>query len=233
MPHPYSRKPRRGTFPAAADLSASAWAGWALALFLVPLPLLAQATPGSVEVGYGVGRFIGGTLAKGSNEAFDYKVDVDDDPTGGFWLAAQLSPQWGVELAYRRTTTHVIGYRGGVFASQQELADLAMASFEALAVRSFRSGSFIPYVGAGVGLVNLDIDVPDRSYRDANRGALALTAGARFFLTRWAGVRFDLRGRATYLGQRSLGEDGGWTDNGRWFADAELTGGVFVSLGGH
>lgn len=151
-----------------------------MALLLVPLPLLAQATPGSVEVGYGVGRFIGGTLAKGSNEAFDYKVDVDNDPTGGFWLAAQLTPEWGVELEYRRTTTHVIGYKGGVFASQQELAGLAVASFEALAVRSFRSGSFIPYVGAGVGLVNLDIDMPDRSYRDSNRGALALTAGARF-----------------------------------------------------
>ena len=216
-----------------ADASARAGARWALALVLVPLPLFAQAPPGSVEVGDGVGRFIGGTLAKGSNEAFDRKVDVDDDPTGGFWLSAQLTREWAVELAYRRTTTHIIEYNGGVFASQRELAGLAVASFEALAVRSFRRGSFIPYVGAGIGLVNLDIDTPDRSFRDANRGALALTAGTRFFLTRWAGVRFDLRGRATYLGRRRHGEDHGWTDTGRWFADAELIGGVFVSLGGH
>jgi opacity protein-like surface antigen len=181
----------------------------------------------------GVGRFIGGTLAEGSNEAFDYKVDVDSDPTGGFWLAARLSQKWSVEFEYRRTTTHIIEYHGGVFASQPELADLAVASFEGLAVRSFRSGNFIPYLGAGVGLVNLDIDLPDRSFRDSTRGALALTAGARFFLTQWAGVRFDLRGRATYLGQRGLGEDEGWTDMERWFVDAELTGGVFVSLGGH
>ena len=221
------------TFSDATGASARARTGWALALLLVPLPLLAQGPTGSVEVGYGVGRFIGGTLAKGSNEAFDRKVDVDGDPTGGFWFAAQLTPEWGVELAYRRTTTHVIEYRGGVFASQQELAGLAVASFEALAVRSFRRGSFIPYVGAGVGLVNLDIDTPDRSFRDSNRVALALTAGTRFFLTRWAGIRFDLRGRTTYLGERRHGEDHGWTDTGRWFADAELTGGVFVSLGGH
>ena len=132
----------------------------------MPAPLFAQAPSGSVEVGYGVGRFIGGTLAKGSNQAFDRKVDVDDDPTGGFWLSAQLSPEWGVELAYRRTTTHVVEYNGGVFASQRELAGLTVASFEALAERSFRRGSFLPYVGAGIGLVNLDIDTPDRSFRE-------------------------------------------------------------------
>ena len=206
---------------------------WPLALLLLPTNLRAQAPPGSIEVGYGVGRFFGGTLAKGSNAAFNRKVDVDDDPTSGFWLSAQLSPEWGVELAYRRTTTHVIEYNGGVFASQRELAGLAVASFEGLAVRSFRRGSFRPYVGAGIGLVNLDIDTPDRSFRDSNRGALAITAGACFYLARWGGIRFDLRGRATYLGVRGQGQDHRWADTGRWFADGELTGGVFVCLGGH
>lgn len=220
------------SFSAVVRLSARPAAEWALALLLVPAPLFAQAPSGSVEVGYGVGRFIGGTLAKGSNQAFDRKVDVDDDPTGGFWLSAQLSPEWGVELAYRRTTTHVIEYNGGVFASQRELAGLTVASFEALAERSFRRGSFLPYVGAGIGLVNLDIDTPDRSFRDANRAGLALAAGARFYLARWVGIRFDLRGRAIYLGVRGQGQDHGWADTGRWFADGELTGGVFVSLGG-
>jgi opacity protein-like surface antigen len=204
----------------------------ALALLLIPLPALAQVTSGSVEGGYGVGRFIGGTLAKGSNQAFDRKVDVDDDPTDGFWLSAQLSPRWGLEFAYRRTTTHIIEYHGGVFASQRDLAGLAVASFEALAVRSFPRGPFVPYVGAGVGLVNLDIDTADRSFRDSNRAAAAFAAGVRFYLARWIGVRFDLRGRAAYLGRRRLGEDHGWTDTGRWFRDAELIGGVFVSLGG-
>jgi hypothetical protein len=38
---------------------------------------------------------------------------------------------------------------------------------------------------------------------------------ARFFATRWIGARIDLRGRATYLGARSLGEDRGMFDRGR------------------
>lgn len=215
----------------ALPTDASVRVACALVVLMVPLVALGQAQPGSVEVGYDVGRFIGGTLARGSNQAFDHKVDVDDDPTDGFWLAAPFSSQWRVEVAYRRTTTHIIEYHGGVFASQPDLAGLAVASFEVLAVRSFPRGRFVPYVGAGGGLVNLDIDVADRSFRDSNRAALAVTAGTRFYLTRRIGIRFDLRGRAAYLGRRRLGEDHGWADTGRWFRDAELTGGVFVSFG--
>jgi opacity protein-like surface antigen len=203
-----------------------------LVLVLLPAVGLAQAPPGSVELGVGTGRFIGGTLAKGSNQAFDRKVDVDQEPTLGFWLGTQLTPKWGVEVAYRRTGTHVIEYHGGLSASQQTLAGFVLATVEALAVRSFRRGNFVPYVGAGVGLANLDIDTPDRSLRDATRGGVSLTGGARFYLTRRFGIRIDVRGRATYLGVRGQGQDHGWLDSGRWFADSEITGGLFASFGG-
>jgi hypothetical protein len=232
MPHPNCRRPGRGTFSAAADLRARTRAGWALALLLVPLPLLAQATPGSVEVGVGGGRFLGGTLAKGSNRAFDTTVGVDQNPTGGFWLGAQLSPEWGVEFAYRRTATEVIEHQSGLFSHQRALAGLDVASIEVLAIRSFRYGNFLPYLGAGVGLTNLDLDAPDPSLRDSNRGALSLTGGACFYLARWLGIRIDVRERATYLGARSQGQDHGWLDTGRWFFNTELTGGVFASFGG-
>jgi hypothetical protein len=36
----------------------------------------------------------------------------------------------------------------------------------------------------------------------------------------------------TYLGARGLGEDTGMFDRGRWFHNAELLGGVFLSFGG-
>lgn len=199
---------------------------------LLPASLFAQALPGSIEVGVGGGRFLGGTLAEGSNGAFDTTVGVDQNPTGGFWLGAQLSPKWGVEFAYRRTATEVIEHHGGLFSHQRALADLDVASIEVLAMRSFRYGNFLPYLGAGVGLTNLDLDAPDPSLRDSNRGALSLTGGARFYLARWLGIRIDVRERATYLGARSQGQDHGWLDTGRWFFDTELTGGVFASFGG-
>lgn len=198
----------------------------------MPAAVLAQAAPGSIEVGVGAGRFVGGNLAKGSNELFDATVGVDQNPIGGFWLAGQISREWGVEFAYRRTPTEIIEKSSGLFGHQGALAGLDVVSIEALAVRSFRYGSFIPYLGAGVGLTNLDPDTHDPSQRDSNHGCLSLTGGARFYVARWVGIRIDVRERATYLGVRGQGEDRGMFDTGRWFLDSEFLGGVFFSFGG-
>ena len=224
------RAARRGA--RAALSTAIARAGWSLLTLLVPAAVLAQGAPGSVQVGVEAGRFVGGTLAKGSSELFDVTVAVDQNPTGGFWLAGQISREWGVEFSYRRTATEIIGAGSGLFGHQKTLAGLDVASIEALAVRSFRYGNFVPYLGGGVGLTNLDPDTDDPSQRDSNHGCLSLTGGARFYVARWVGIRVDVRGRATYLGVRGQGEDGGLFDTGRWFFDTEFLGGVFFSFGG-
>jgi opacity protein-like surface antigen len=190
-----------------------------------------QATTGSVEVGVGVGRFYGGSFAAGSTCYFDTKTSVDDDQLGGFWLGAQLSPGWGVELAVRRTHTHILEAHGGVFPTERELAVLDFSTIEGLAMRSFRVGNFLPYVGGGLGVASVDIDVTDRSVRDSNRLTLALAGGARFYALPWAGFRFDLRFRGVYLGERCEG-DGGWHDHGRWLNAGEVMVGVFASFGG-
>src|SRR6185295_14232205 len=59
----------------------------------------AQGLPGSIEVGGGAGRFFGGAFAAGSTRLTDKKADADDDILRGFWLAAQLTRAWGVEVA--------------------------------------------------------------------------------------------------------------------------------------
>jgi hypothetical protein len=158
-------------------------------------------------------------------------VGVDHDSIGGFWLAGQISPEWGAEFSYRRLTTRIIEHRGGLFPEERTLAGLDVGSIEALAVRSFRHGNFIPYLGVGAGLANLDIDTPDPSLRDSTRGCLSMTGGARFYVTRWFGIRIDVRERATYLGVRGQGQDRGWLDTGRWFLLTEFMGGVFASFG--
>jgi hypothetical protein len=197
---------------------------------LLPTPALAQTPPGSIEVGGGAGRFFGGTLARGSTDLFAAKVDVDNDSVGGFWLAARVSQRWSVELAYRRATTRIVQYRGGLFAEQPALGGLDVASLELLAERSFPLGRFVPYLSGGAGLTNLDIDVPDEARRDSTRASLAAAGGARYYLLPWFGIRIDMRVRATYLGRRAEPFDRGWSDSGRWFKAFEGTGGVFFSF---
>jgi opacity protein-like surface antigen len=191
----------------------------------------AQGAPGSIEIGGGAGRFYGGSVARGSTNITNQKADVDDDILRGFWLAAQISPEWGVEIAARRTTTDLIQSGGGVFPTKPVLAGLVVASIELLGVRTWRRGNFAPYVGFGFGVTNLNPEADDPAVRDTNRAALSLAAGARFYAVRWAGFRIDLRARATYLGKRENG-DRGWNDSGRWFVNEEILGGIFFAFGG-
>ncbi len=78
-------------------------------LLLSPATLPAQAPPGSIEIGGGGGRFFTGSFAAASARITDRKADADDDVVRGFWLAAQLSREWGVEIAVRRRRGDSVG----------------------------------------------------------------------------------------------------------------------------
>jgi hypothetical protein len=190
----------------------------------------AQALPGSIEIGGGGGRFYGGSFAKGTTRVFSQKVEIDDDIVKGFWLGAQLTRKWGIEVAVRRSTEDLVVPQSGVFPDEPTAGTIDIATIELLALRSFPYGHFVPYVALGGGITNLDINVPDRNVRDVNRFGMAAALGAKFYATRWLGFRVDARGRATYLGKRRV-EDGGWTDTNRWMRNTEIFGGVFLAFG--
>jgi outer membrane protein W len=193
---------------------------------------VAQPLPGSIEIGAGAGRFFGGTFAKGTNHLSDEKLGADDDILKGLWLSAQLTRQWGLEFAVRRTETHLVQTSSGVAPREPAVAVFIPATIELLGVRSFQRGSFVPYFGIGIGLMNVEFDTSDPAVRDVNRVCVSVAVGARYYMARWVGLRIDVRGRATYLGTRGRGEDRGWSDTGRWFRNAELLGGAFLSFGG-
>ncbi len=193
-------------------------------------PAAAQTAPGSIEIGAESGRYIGGTLAQGTTAYFSGKAEVDEDVMRGFWLAARVSPNWTVEVTYRRSPTRIIGYAGGVWPEQPTLAGLDVTALEGVAQRCWRIGRFAPYLGGGVGLTNLDIDLGDKGRRNPTRGSLAAGGGARFYLTPWLGLRVDFRGRAAYLGERDPAYDRGLADTRRWYTSFEGMGGIFVAL---
>lgn len=209
-----------------------AWAGFAAAGVLTGQIPTSLAAPGSIEVGVGGGRFFGGNFAKGATNLWDRKVGADQDVLQGLWVATQLTSNWGLEVAVRRTKTHVVDLGEGVAPNEPALASFIPTTVEILSLRSFDLGNFRPFVGFGLGFMNVEIDNGDPAVRDVNRFCISGTFGARYYATKWIGVRIDGRIRATYLGTRRFGEDQGWTDSGRWFRNAELLGGVFLSFGG-
>jgi opacity protein-like surface antigen len=202
-------------------------------LLLVAAAARAQANVGSVEIGAGGGRFFGGSFAAGSTNLADHRLGADDDILQGFWLGTQLTTDWGLEVAVRRTVTHVVEPAAGIAPREPAVAKFIPATVELSGIRSLRRGNFLPYAGFGVGMMNVEFDTDDPAVRDVNRVCFSATLGARFYATRWLGFRIDLRERATYLGKRREGFDRGWADYGRWFFNSELLAGLFLSFGGH
>jgi hypothetical protein len=207
------------------------------AVLLAPWTVIAQLPPspaavGSIEIGVGVGRFWGGSFAAGSTAYFDQKVKADDDILKGVWVGTQLSRNWGLEIAVRRTTTHFLEPGNGVFPTQQILGTFDFATVEAAGLRTFRLGNFLPYLGLSAGVANLDPNTGDPAVHDSTRGCIAAVAGARFHVVSWAGLRVDVRGRATYLGKPRTGGDS-FFGGGRWFTNADFLAGAFFSFGGH
>jgi len=179
---------------------------------------LAQAAPGSIEVGVGGGRFFGGSLPQGSTN-FQEELRADDDILKGVWVGAQLTREWSVEVAVRRTQTRLVFAGEGVFPTEPEVVGFDFATIEAASLYSFRLGNLLPYVGVGLGVANLDPNAPNPAIRDSNRFAVSVAGGARFYAARWLGVRVDARGRATNL------------EGGHWFRNVDVLGGVFLSFG--
>ncbi len=194
--------------------------------------LPAQPRAGSIEIGGGLGRLYGGSFAHGNNDFFDRRVAVDDDQLQGFRVGAQLTRDWGLEVDVRRTATHLIESGGGVFPTNPTLGRSRFRHHRARRDSLLPARHFAPYLAFGAGVANMDINVPDRAGRDINRATLSAAGGARYYAARWAGVRIDVRGRATYLGTRERQEDRGAFDSGRWLTGVEIAGGIFVAFGG-
>jgi hypothetical protein len=200
---------------------------------LYPALASAQAQTGSVELGAGFGRFVGGSFAAGSTDAFDQKLVAAHASLSGVWAGSQLTRDWGAEIAIRRTTTNLLQPAGGASVKQTPVAGFIFATIETSAIRSFRLGNCLPYVGLGAGLANLNPEVPDPAVHDSNRFCVSTMAGARYYFARWVGVRVEFRGRATYLGKGRFGTDKGFVDGARWFTNADVLGGAFLSFGGN
>ena len=182
-------------------------------------------------MGAEVGRQVGGTFANGTNLPFDTPVAMRDTSLKGFWLGTQLTPDWGLELSVRRSSTLLYQPDSSVWTAQTRGAWFEYADMELAAMRRWRSGPFEPYALAGAGMANLNINLADPGYRDTNRFSLGAGGGLRWWAAPWLALRIDARAHAAYLQVRTGGADRGALDPGRWLRTGELTAGLQVSFG--
>jgi OOP family OmpA-OmpF porin len=165
------------------------------ALAMTAVPAMAQVTAGSQEVGAYVGEAFGDDIT--DTQITGRKPKLDDDITYGLRYGFNFTDAWGLEMSLGRTNTSVTGLVGGD-------TDLDLTTFDVDAIYHFNlNGPFVPYVTAGVGYANADLDRPivgiahgsAARIDDDNGFTLNAGVGAKYFVTDNVSLRLDARYR--------------------------------------
>jgi outer membrane beta-barrel protein len=159
-------------------------------------PALAQVGAGTQEIHVYVGEAFGDELT--DRMVSGRMPELDDDVTFGVRYGYNFTDAWGLELALGRTNTSVTK-----LASRD--IDLDLTTFDVDGIYHFNAGeSFAPYVLAGVGYVNGDLDRPIIGtapgvgavrINDDNGFTFNAGVGAKWFVSDVVSLRVDLRYR--------------------------------------
>jgi OOP family OmpA-OmpF porin len=165
------------------------------ALAVTAVPAMAQVTGGSQQVDVYVGEAFGDDVT--DTRLTGRQPKLDDDLTYGLRYGLNLTDTWGLEMSVGRTDTSVTGLPAGN-------TDLDLTTFDVDAIYHFNThGPFVPYVTAGLGYANADLDRPLIGtangnlvrIEDDNGFTLNAGIGAKYFFTDTVSLRLDARYR--------------------------------------
>jgi len=145
------------------------------------------------------------------------KVDLNSAPSYGALLEFPSGhhTQWQIFYSRQSTDADIIG---GVPANQKIDLDIEYLHFGGTYVMAGSGAHDRPYVGFTFGATRID---PEGPYDDDVEFSMALIGGVKFRLTRYVGVRFDLRAIGTVTGSnQEFFCNGGcvahWSASGMW-----------------
>ncbi len=198
------------------------WASLAVLSLVAPVAL-AQGRAGSIELTPTVGYWFGDTLARGTVNAFDFDVTVDDTTAAGVRISYRFTENWALEGALMRFKADLVTGRKELFGGAEKLGeirgDVAEIGFEG----SFGSSRLVPFLAGGIGAMRLDPSMANASSDTRFVGHLG--AGFKLFFTPSVALRFDWRGHSANV--RSGRDDCDWWErcsyDDRWLTFKELS----------
>lgn len=168
-----------------------------LAVFLLLIPPSAargQAVEITPLVGYRMGGSFLATIGTDPPELVD--ADVEEAVSFGAHLGVRVSEDGEIELLYSRQPTRLVT---SSFFTGVQLFDIALETWQAGGNYLFgEDGSRVrPYIGMGLGITRLLPEPAD--LQDETRFCASFAAGAKVWLGRHVGLRFEARGLFTVL----------------------------------
>lgn len=160
------------------------------------MPAMAQIAASSQEVHIYVGEAFGDQLT--DRMVSGRSPELDDDVTFGVRYGYNFTEAWGIDLSLGRTNTAVTKLAGRDI-------DFDLTTFDVDGIYHFNASEpFVPYVLAGIGYVNGDLDRPITGtaagvgavrINDDNGFTLNAGVGAKWFVSEQVSLRLDLRYR--------------------------------------
>jgi hypothetical protein len=198
-----------------------------------------------VEINPFAGYLFGGEFARGSNELFDFDVDVDDEVVYGGRLGFNFNDYFQLEFEYAATRTAFTTSEELFADAGEHLADLDIDYYMGYATFNFGSRQVVGYFTMGAGAATLDPgprqdivciqQCTDPSSDTRFTGALG--GGVKLFVTPNFGFRFDARGYGTFLDEgNDFDEDycHGYDDcsygNEDWLWNSVVSGGLIIAF---
>lgn len=163
-------------------------------LFVLALlvPAFAVAQNHVLEVTPFGGYQWGGNISARSTDIFDDDVNVRDRGSYGFIIDVPISYGVQFELIANRQETS-LDTDGGLFDPSLRIADIDIDYYHAgLLFQWDPAPNVRPYATLGLGMANLDLDLPD--VRNEQKLSGSIGGGVKVFLNRNIGLRFEGRG---------------------------------------
>jgi len=163
---------------------------------LLLVPAAAAAQPAHVELTPFVGYRLGGELDDEETRLFDRDVELEESPSFGLVLDVPLFPNLALELLASRQPTEFRASRD-LFGDDEELGDVDVTYLHAGVLWYWGAGQVQPFFAIAAGLTEIAPDIPGAD--DAHRLSGSLAGGARIFIDRHLGFRFEGRGYWTAI----------------------------------
>lgn len=195
-----------------------------IGMLLVAGSSFAQGTAGTVELTPTAGYWFGDTLARGSTDAFEFDVNIDDAMAYGLRVSYRFTDNWALEGFLSRSRADLSTGHGELFGGKDKVGDIDLTVGELGFEGSFGHSRLVPFLAAGIGAMNLD---PDLQGMSADTRFMAnFGGGFKLFFTPQVALRFDWRGHFVNIGDRH--EDCDWWDdhncgyNDEWITFTEV-----------
>ncbi len=200
-------------------------------------PAAAQDRRGSVEITPVVGGTFGGIFDPGTLAFYDGEVRAGTEVAYGIRVGVNVTNNFAIEGSYLQSDPELkLEGAGAIGSSSHGIGKMEMRLYEVNFLVPWGHGQVRPYFTIGGGVNTFHPVIPGFSASTDSRFTANLGFGVKAYITPNIGLRFEGKGRTTYI--NSEGDrwncdhwcEGYYNGDTQWYTSGEATAGVIIAF---